>query len=78
MDILDTLDFITSSIFLSIGGILTSLFAAYVWRSKFAIEDINTPKGKIVFGNWYGVLLGIFIPIAVLIVMISGLYQKFN
>jgi NSS family neurotransmitter:Na+ symporter len=78
MDILDTLDFITSSIFLPVGGILTSLFAAYVWRSKNAVEDINTPKGKIVFGNWYGILLGIFIPIAVFIVMVSGLYQKFN
>jgi len=77
MDILDSYDFITSSIFLPLGGVLTSLYAAYVWKSSNAVSDINTPKGKILFGNWYGILLGFFIPLAVSIVMVTGLYQKF-
>lgn len=77
MDILDTYDFIASDLLLPIGGLLTSLFAAYVWKSKNAIEEINSPKGKIVFGQWYGILLGVVIPIAIVTVMTVGLYQKF-
>ncbi len=77
MDILDTYDFLASDIFLPLGGLLTAIFAAHVWKTKNAVSEINDPKGKIVFGGWYGPLVGVVIPVAVGVVMIYGLYSKF-
>ena len=34
LDLLDSYDFITNAVFLPIGGLLTSIFAGYVWGSK--------------------------------------------
>lgn len=78
MDILDTYDFFASDIMLPLGGLLTAIFAAHVWKTKNAVDEINSPKGTISFGGWYGVLVGIIIPIAIAVVMIVGLYSKFT
>ncbi|OEF98734.1 sodium-dependent transporter [Desulfuribacillus alkaliarsenatis] len=76
MDILDTYDFFASDILLPLGGLLTAIFAAHVWKTKNAVEEINSPKGTIVFGNWYTILVGYIIPISVAVVMVWGLYTK--
>lgn len=76
LDLLDSYDFITNAVFLPLGGLLTSIFAGYVWGNKNAANEINNPPGKFTFGKWYGVLLRYIIPPAILIVLMVGLYGQ--
>ncbi len=78
MDLLDTYDFITGNIMLPLGGLLTCIFAGYIWRGHNAAQEINEPKGIINFGSWYSLLISIVIPIAIVLVMVSGLYKLFS
>ncbi|MFO7726927.1 MAG: sodium-dependent transporter [Desulfonatronovibrio sp.] len=78
MDILDTYDFITSDILLPLGGLLTAIFAGYVWTSKKACQEMNTPECAIVVGGWYGLLIRYIVPAAIILIMVIGLYQKFT
>jgi hypothetical protein len=41
------------------------------------LQEINEPKGSFSFGNWYGTLVGVIIPVVVGIIMIAGLYKQF-
>ncbi len=77
MDLLDTYDFITNNMVLPVTGLLTCLFAAYVWKVEKVTEEINTPKGKLTFGSLYRVLITIIIPIAVCFIMVMNLVEKF-
>ncbi|NMA02455.1 MAG: sodium-dependent transporter [Clostridia bacterium] len=76
LDLLDSYDFITNAVFLPIGGLLTSIFAGYVWGSKNAAQELNTPPGKFAFGKWYEMLLKYIIPAAILVVLFVGLYAQ--
>ncbi|MFU0800541.1 MAG: sodium-dependent transporter [Xylanivirga thermophila] len=78
MDLLDTYDFITNNIVLPITGLFTAIFAAYIWKVEYAMEEINTPKGKITFGSFYRFLIMVIIPIAVCFIMIMNLIEKFG
>lgn len=77
LDLLDFYDFVANAIFLPLGGILTAVFAAFIWKTKNALQEINEPKGSFSFGNWYGTLVGVIIPVVVGIIMIAGLYKQF-
>jgi len=77
LDILDFYDFVSNAIFLPLGGILTAIFAAFVWKTKNALQEINEPKGVFSFGNWYTILVGVIIPVVVGIILIAGLYKQF-
>jgi NSS family neurotransmitter:Na+ symporter len=77
MDILDTYDFITNSIILPLTGLLTCVFAGYVWKVQNVTDEINQPKGAITFGALYKFLILIIIPIAVFSIMVVNLVQKF-
>ncbi|MFP4083535.1 MAG: sodium-dependent transporter, partial [Desulfonatronovibrio sp.] len=76
MDILDTYDFIASDILLPLGGLLTAVFAGYIWTSKKACEEMNTSECAIVVGSWYGVLIRYVVPVAIVLILVVGLYQK--
>ncbi|MFP4109599.1 MAG: sodium-dependent transporter [Desulfonatronovibrio sp.] len=78
MDILDTYDFIASDILLPLGGLLTAVFAGYIWTSKKACEEMNTSECAIVVGSWYGVLIRYVVPVAIVLILVVGLYQKFS
>ncbi len=75
-DILDSYDFIASDILLPLGGLLTAIFAGYVWTAKKACEETNEPPCSIVLGSWYGILIKYVVPIAVIVVMVFGLIDK--
>ena len=76
LDLLDSYDFITNAVFLPIGGLLTSIFAGYVWGSKNAAQGIEYSPGKFAFGKWYEMLLKYIIPAAILVVLFVGLYAQ--
>ncbi len=78
MDILDTYDFVASDILLPLGGMMTAIFAGYVWTSRKACKEMNTPECVIFVGTWYGFLIRYVVPVPIAVIMIVGLYQKFT
>ncbi|MFP4267356.1 MAG: sodium-dependent transporter [Spirochaetaceae bacterium] len=78
MAFFDFLDFLQGSILLPLGGILTAIFAGYVWTAKRTREQANANPGKIKIGVWYDFLIKYLVPIAIAIVMITGLISKFS
>ncbi|MFP4617670.1 MAG: sodium-dependent transporter [Spirochaetaceae bacterium] len=78
MAFFDFLDFLQGSILLPLGGILTAIFAGYVWTAKRTREQANANPGKIKIGVWYDFLIKYLVPIAIAIVMITGLIDKFS
>ncbi len=78
MPFFDFLDFLQESILLPLGGLLTAVFAGHVWTAKKTREYANTERGKIVLGGWYDVLIKYIVPIAIAVVMIFGLIDKFS
>ncbi|MGF7186550.1 NSS family neurotransmitter:Na+ symporter [Desulfitispora alkaliphila] len=77
MDILDTYDFITGNIMLPVGGLLTCIYVGYVWKASNFVKEINQPAGKITFGKGYGILISYVMPVAITIVLITGLLDLF-
>ncbi|MFP4180039.1 MAG: sodium-dependent transporter, partial [Spirochaetaceae bacterium] len=73
MAFFDFLDFLQGNILLPLGGLLTAIFAGYVWTAKRTREQANANPGKIKIGVWYDFLIKYLVPIAIAIVMITGL-----
>ena len=76
-DVLDTYDWFTNSIFLPVGGLLTSIFVGYVWQAKNAAREANKARGKISIGNGYTILIKYIVPIAIFIILAMNIWQTF-
>lgn len=76
MNLLDTYDWISNSILLPLGGLLTSIYVGYVWQAKNAIKEANKNPGKIKLGNWFTFLIKYLVPTAILIIMIINIWSK--
>ncbi len=74
-DVLDTYDWFANAIFLPLGGLLTAVFAGYVWKAHNLADEANRVEGKIWIGGWYGFLIRIVVPIAIAIVMALGIWE---
>jgi NSS family neurotransmitter:Na+ symporter len=74
MDVLDTYDWFSNSIFLPTGGILTSIFVGHIWGSSNAVEEANK-NSRFHIGNIYSILLKYIVPTAVLFIMLFTIYQ---
>ncbi|UMZ75235.1 sodium-dependent transporter [Natranaerofaba carboxydovora] len=75
MDILDTYDFFADSIFLPLGGVLTSIFAGHVWGTRNVIEEANRGNVSFRVGYWISPLLKYVIPLGVFVVMVFGVLE---
>jgi NSS family neurotransmitter:Na+ symporter len=71
------LDFMQESILLPLGGILTAVFAGYVWTAKRTRELANKNTNKLKIGRWFDLVIKYVVPMAVAIVMIIGLIDRF-
>ncbi|NLC50747.1 MAG: sodium-dependent transporter [Firmicutes bacterium] len=78
MDLLDTYDWISNCVFLPLGGLLTCIFAGYVWGSRNTAEEANKGEGSFKVGDFYSILLKVIVPIAIFIVMIFGILETLN
>lgn len=74
MDVLDTYDWFSNSIFLPTGGILTSIFVGHIWGSKNAVAEANK-NSRFHIGKIYSILLKYIVPTAVLFIMLFNIYQ---
>ncbi|MDR5659748.1 sodium-dependent transporter [Serpentinicella sp. ANB-PHB4] len=74
----DFLDFVQESILLPFGGLLTAIFAGYVWTAKRTREEANRNKSAIVLGTWFDVFIKYVVPVAIAVVMVAGLVDTFK
>ncbi len=77
MDVLDTYDWFANDIFLPLGGLLTAVFAGHVWKAKNTAEEANKPKGNISVGSIFGIMIKYIVPIAIGVVMVLNIADKF-
>lgn len=74
MDLLDTYDWFSNSIFLPTGGILTSIFVGHIWGAKNAVRESNQ-NSRFQLGRIYTILLKYLVPAAVIFIMFFNIYQ---
>ncbi|MER1999281.1 MAG: sodium-dependent transporter [Lysinibacillus sp.] len=73
-NIFDFMDFLTSSLLMPIGALLTSLFVGYQYTKDIAREELNT--SNMLFKVWY-LIVRYLAPIAILIILVNQLYNTF-
>ena len=73
-NIFDFMDFITSSIMMPIGALLTSLFVGYHYTKNIAKEELNAANW--LFTAWY-MIVRYLAPLAILVILINQLYKTF-
>jgi len=70
-DIMDSLDFVASNLFLPIGGFLLLIFIGWVWGTDKAIKAGNEgAKGGITLGSGYTFLVKYVAPVALFVVFL--------
>jgi len=74
----DFLDFLQESFILPLGALLTAIFAAYIWKAKRTREAANSSVGLIKLGKMFDILIKFIVPLAIIIVMVFGLIDKFS
>lgn len=70
-DILDSMDFIASNIFLPIGGLIIALFVGWGWKKSDALEASDF--GDTFYGHAWVFLLRYFAPIAIFIIFLASI-----
>ncbi|MER1986839.1 MAG: sodium-dependent transporter [Solibacillus sp.] len=69
--IFDFVDYVTSAILMPIGALLTSLFAGYHYSKKISKEEMNA--SPILYNIWL-IIVRFIAPIAILTILITGLF----
>ncbi len=77
MDILDSYDWLVNSVFLPLGGLLAALFTGYVWTASKAAVDCELGDPASAWIRIWGFLIRYLIPAAIILIMVSGLANKF-
>ncbi|HHY91327.1 MAG TPA: sodium-dependent transporter, partial [Clostridiales bacterium] len=74
MGFFDTYDYITSYIFLPIGGLMSCILIGWLWGTKNALDEI-TNQGRIqfAFGNVWSFLIKYVAPIAIAVIFITSI-----
>lgn len=76
-NLFDTYDWFANSILLPLGGLLTAIFAGWVWTAKSALDEANKGGAGLKIGNWYGPVIRYLVPLAILVVMVVGIVDTF-
>ncbi|MCL7747051.1 sodium-dependent transporter [Halalkalibacter alkaliphilus] len=72
-DILDSIDFIASNVFLPLGGLIIALFMGWGWKKADALRDSDFGNTRI--GHLWLFLLRYIVPVAILAVFISSIRE---
>ncbi|MFA9560581.1 sodium-dependent transporter [Evansella sp. AB-rgal1] len=70
-DIIDSMDFIASKIFLPLGGMIIALFIGWGWKKADALE--HSDFGDTTLGNLWLFVLKFVAPVLIVIVFVAGL-----
>ncbi|MCR3921446.1 MAG: sodium-dependent transporter [Firmicutes bacterium] len=71
--ILDFMDFITSSIFLPVGGLLIVIFLGWVWGTQKAVSEIKKGSPRFALAKIWSFLIRYIMPVVILYIFISGI-----
>lgn len=77
MGIMDFYDWISNSIFLPLGGMLTAIFAGHVWTARNAAQEANRGDSVIKVGEIYGLLIKYILPVVIFIILIMKVVSAF-
>lgn len=75
MNIFDFLDFFTQRVMLPLGGLLMALFVGWVARRGLLQHELKA-EGGVLFGSWLW-LLRIVCPVALLAILLAGVWAQF-
>ncbi len=75
--LLDNYDWVANSVLLPLGGLLTAIFAGWIWTAKSAQDEANKAGQGLRLGGWYGPVLKFVLPLAIAFVMIWGIIEHF-
>lgn len=70
-DILDSMDFIASNIFLPLGGLVTALFLGWGWKKSEALKDSDL--GDTTLGNVWIFILKFVAPVLIFLIFLSSI-----
>ncbi len=73
MNLFDFVNRVSGDYLLALGGILISLYVAYVWGWERFRDETNEGGGRFRVAPWWGPLIRFVIPIAVTLVLLAGL-----
>ncbi|MFW5913988.1 MAG: sodium-dependent transporter, partial [Bacillota bacterium] len=71
----DFLDYLQQTFLLPIGGLLTLVFAAYVFKATKMRESANHGASHFTLGRWYEVLIKYVTPAVILIILVFGIFS---
>ncbi len=72
-DILDFMDFTSSTFFLPISGLLITVFLGWVWSTEKAITEIKKGSPNFYWGGVWAFLVRYVMPAAILYIFITGI-----
>ncbi|MCW3489690.1 sodium-dependent transporter [Dethiobacter alkaliphilus] len=72
-DILDFMDFVSSSFFLPISGLLIVIFLGWVWSTDKALLEIEKGSPGFYWGRAWSFLIRFVMPIAIFYIFITGI-----
>lgn len=72
-NIFDFADFLSGNILMPLGALILSLYTLFIWKFKRYQEDTNIGATKIKVFNWWKPLVTMIIPVAIIIIFITGL-----
>ncbi len=75
MNIFDFDDFLSGNILMPLGAIILSFYVIFKWTFAKFKEDTNVGTEKLKVANYWKIAVFFFIPIALLTIFISGIYN---
>lgn len=76
-DLLDTYDWVSNSIFLPVGALLTAVFTGYVWKSAQAAREVGTGRTTSKIARLWIWLIRYPVPVLIAVIMAVGIYGTF-
>ncbi|PAB61054.1 sodium-dependent transporter [Anaeromicrobium sediminis] len=73
-DLFGLVDFVSGNILLTLCALLISIYTAYVWKFEKFMEDTNIGSTNIKVSNSWRFIVKYIVPIAVGIIMITGIF----
>lgn len=74
-NLFDFADYLSGNIFMPLGALILALYTTFVWKFENYQADTNIGAvGKIKVFNWWSILVKFIIPIAILIIFVTGAF----
>jgi NSS family neurotransmitter:Na+ symporter len=70
----DFADYLSGNIMMPLGALVLSFYTLLVWKFDKFQEELNTGSEKLKVYNWWGPLVKFLIPIALVIIFLTGIF----